>query len=281
MLISQEILSTSFQDVSFFSYALLAQQEQYEYDVGLQGPRGPQGGRGRRGKYGMMGPIGATGLTGAIGVIGATGATGATGVKGATGLTGVGCTGATGLTGLTGSTGAMGLTGATGSTGLTGATGPIGATGLTGAAGLVGATGATGATFVNANYAYIYDTTSATITSSSSVLFNSNGQLSGIAHTASSASITIATAGVYFVSYTLQLSTLNLVADVFQIFVNGVGNVSTISHAALGDSKNVWSGILSFNAGDVVTLRNITGSTIMTTSYSSGPSAIIILSQLA
>jgi hypothetical protein len=238
---------------------------------GLGGPRGAQGPRGARGVPGEQGLVGATGATGATGLsitgaagatgatglsitgpVGPTGATGSTGSTGATGPTGdTGATGPTGDTGATGPTGDTGPTGATGATGATGSTGATGPTGATGAAGADGATGATGTGGILA-FGYIYNLTAQTVAVEASVVFDSNGPLSGVTHTAGTDTITVVSAGTYSITFSVSGTEPNQ----FALFINGAPNTSTVYGSGAGTQQNTGQAILVLGAGDIITLVN-------------------------
>lgn len=148
-------------------------------------------------------PCGITGPTGPTGAQGPTGATGPIGSQGIQGLRGA--TGATGTTGATGPQGAQGLRGATGPTGPTGATGATGATG-------VAALGAYG-TFAS--------TTPRVIALGGTIPLDANlSTASDLSFTPGSSSVTVLTAGVYQVVYSVR-STLGL-GSAISLLVNGI-----------------------------------------------------------
>lgn len=173
---------------------------------------------------------------------GATGATGATGGIGATGATGgIGATGAAGATGANGPTGATGVAGATGPTGANGATGPTGATGIT------------------------FTTTSGFADNTSSASINvavggtpvplPNDQIlpAGISVDATNTIFTIANAGTYRISYTVNLSAALAVGT--RLLINGSPNTSTTVPATLTLSGFSNEVILVVTAGTTVTLQ--------------------------
>jgi hypothetical protein len=137
--------------------------------------------------------------------------------------------------------------------GATGPTGPAGATGTTGATGPIGPTGATGAGSSFA-YGYIYNLTAQTIGVEASVPFDSTGPVSGVTHTAGSASIVVVNAGTYAVNFSVS----GTQANQFAIFVNGVAQTSTIYGAGAINIQNTGQSILVLPAGATLTLVNHT-----------------------
>jgi len=162
---------------------------------------------------GATGPAGATGVPGSSGSVGATGASGTPGAAGDTGPSGP-----RGETGKPGVTGPSGATGPRGATGACGATGPVGASGTRGATGVAGPTGATGPAGVDAallHYGAFHDTSTQTLSGANTAAimsFNqntpsgSNGVVSDGVSVVSGTRITMATAGVYTVQVTVQLT---------------------------------------------------------------------------
>ena len=205
---------------------------------GIPGPTGPRGATGPQGPTGPTGADGldgATGATGAQGVTGATGSTGPTGDVGATGPTGAqgitGATGATGATGLSGATGPQGLIGPTGSQGDTGPTGPQGLS-ITGPTGATGATGAPGAGGAQGYYGSFYDTTDqqlAVINQEQIVRMNSTAGSFGVS-VQNGTDIAIANAGVYSLTFSLQVT--NLANSVEQVTVWLKNNGTTYPDSA-------------------------------------------------
>jgi hypothetical protein len=255
--------------------------------LGITGPTGATGATGPSGCPAETGPTGATGTTGATGAPGPTGATGLPGVNAGTGATGAtgatGTTGATGPTGETGATGATGDTGPTGTTGDTGPLGPTGNTGVTGATGNTGATGATGATGIRiVEYSYVYNLAAQVVAVGGSVLFDSNGPLSlGITHTAGTAAVVLASAGIYRFTFTVS----GTAANQFTLFVNGIADTSTTYGTGVGNTPNVGQAIITVPAAAAITLRNFTSAgaiTLPTTLGGTEPNvnASLIIEQL-
>jgi len=215
--------------------------------------QGPTGATGPVGPTGATGSVGATGDIGPQGLQGITGTTGATGPAGATGS--VGATGATGPTGATGATGGTGATGADGVQGLPGVTGPTGDAGPTGATGPTGPTGATGAGLSDFGYVYELATIAdATVVGGADFVLSNNGPLSGITHTPGTTTITVATAGIYEVTYSTSITAG--IGAALAVAVNGAVDASTNINvlAAVGGIEG--KALLTLAAGDVVTLRN-------------------------
>ncbi|MFN7932800.1 MAG: hypothetical protein U0R19_05700 [Bryobacteraceae bacterium] len=233
--------------------------------TGPAGPAGPTGPTGAAGPAGSAGSVGPAGSTGAQGQQGTPGPTGATGVAGATGPAGAsgpaGPTGPTGTAGAAGVTGPTGFTGSTGPTGATGATGAIGfgvpgATGPTGVTGPTGATGAAGAGGLSA-YGGVFDLAtiaSATVVGGTDVPFSNNGALSGVSHSAGGTTVTVPTAGVYEVSYSISITAG--IGSAIAIAVNGSVDSSSSVPALVAVGNISGQVMLTLAAGDVITMRN-------------------------
>lgn len=245
--------------------------------TGPTGPTGPRGGQGPRGITGARGcpgntgPIGPKGDRGPTGIQGATGPTGARGVTGATGLTGAsGVTGATGPTGANGVTGPTGPMGNTGANGITGPTGPTGATGATGPAGVAGERGES----VNALIPF-FDGFShggmQVINDGENVIFDRDFYRFDYysMNSDDKQSLTILKDGAYKVSFgmNIQLTPGTSTSASYTIFVNEMifancvfGETSTSE----ADSDTMFlhgEAVLNILAGQIVTLRNTSGST--------------------
>ncbi|HDV8369768.1 TPA: collagen-like protein, partial [Bacillus cereus] len=228
------------------------------------------------------GPTGSTGATGATGSTGATGATGSTGATGATGITGAtGPTGATGATGATGSTGVTGPTGATGSTGPTGTTGSTGPTGATGATGSTGSTGATG-TSITATYAFANNTSGTAI---SVVLGGTNVPLPnnqnigpGITVSGGNTVFTVANAGNYYISYTINITASLLVSS--RITINGGALAGTINSPAVATTSFSATIITTLAAGDAISLQ-LFGLLAVATLSTTTPGAVLTIIRLS
>jgi hypothetical protein len=243
--------------------------------AGVAGPFGLAGAAGARGVQGLQGDTGTTGSPGATGsstvspgATGTTGAPGATGSPGATGTTGppgpLGTTGADGTSGPTGSTGSAGVTGSQGATGPPGPQGTTGVAGPTGPAGSTGPVGATGPTGSNglSQYAYVYNDVAQTVAVEADINFNSNGVMtSGITHLAGipgDAGIALLNAGDYKVTFSVSGTELSQMA----LYVNTVGPSiatlvpGTVYGAGAGTDQNTGQMIVTFAAGDVLTVRN-------------------------
>jgi hypothetical protein len=211
--------------------------------------RGPKGARGLKGKTGVAGSKGAPGAQGIQGAKGnkgdAGGPMGPSGSRGPTGTAGqIGPTGVKGTTGTQGVRGVTGLGGTNGSRGTTGSRGP------TGTAGSAGTSGVT-------QYAYIYNTSVETVGVESDVIFDSNGLLtSGFTHTASTAAVTVVSAGVYKVTFSVS----GTETSQFGLFVNGTLVPGTIYGSGAGTQQNDGQAIFSIAAGGLLTLRNHTSS---------------------
>ncbi|MEQ3591696.1 hypothetical protein ABM560_08015 [Bacillus albus] len=226
-----------------------------------------------------LGPTGPTGATGATGPTGSTGITGATGPTGATGITGAtGVTGPTGATGITGATGPTGATGATGPTGATGVTGPTGATGATGSTGPTGITG----TSITATYAFANNTSGTAI----SVLLGGtnvplpNNQNIGPGSTVSGGNtvFTVANAGNYYISYSINITASLLVSS--RITINGAPLAGTINSPALATTSFSATIITTLAAGDAISLQ-LFGLLAVATLSTTTPGAVLTIIRLS
>ena len=253
--------------------------------TGITGPTGAAGCQGESGVTGAMGVTGPTGPTGATGANGLNGLNGATGPTGATGAGGVGSVGPTGATGPTGADGAVGPTGAQGETGPVGPTGTTGTDGSTGATGPTGATGATGSTgatgVLNAAYGFVYNTSAQTVAAASTVTFDTNGPLFDMSHTAGTDTITINTAGTYYISWMVAGTTANQ----FTLLVGGSPAPGGITGTGVGNTQNTGSALVIAGVGSTITLRNNSGGPIILATSLGGPAgnnnASIAIDQVA
>ena len=110
-------------------------------------------------------------------------------------------------------------------------------------------------------YGYVYALTqAATVAIEGDVLFDSNGPLSGVTHTAGSASIQVVSAGTYAITFSVSGTEPNQ----FALTVNGVPNPSTIYGSGAGTQQNTGFTILTLGAGDTLTLRNHTSAAAVT-----------------
>ena len=132
-----------------------------------------------------------------------------------------------------------------------GAAGARGATGLTGPAGPAGPL---------SDYAYIYNHAPESVASEADVTFDSNGAVSGFAHTAGTASISVVTTG----HYRIDFSASGTEVSQFAVFVNGVVVPGSDYGSGAGTQQNNGSLILSLAAGNTVTLRNHTSPSAVT-----------------
>ncbi len=240
--------------------------------TGMAGPRGTRGARGVAGANGTAGARGATGAGGATGAVGATGAAGAKGDAGATGATGArGDTGPAGPSnGVTGPTGPPGPVGAAGARGDTGDAGPQGAAGARGDTGDTGPTGAggTNGTDAPADYASVYEDTPVIVPIGDSVPFdNASFVTGGVLFNPGSSNVTILTAGIYDVRFSVTATQ----PSQFAVQINGAvipaGTFGSVSGATYGGELT-----LSLTAGDVVSLENVSASAIALDSTAGGPS---------
>ncbi|MBG9937001.1 BclA C-terminal domain-containing protein [Bacillus tropicus] len=255
------------------------------------GPTGPTGSTGPMGSTGATGVTGPTGSTGATGVTGPTGSTGATGITGATGATGP--TGVTGVTGVTGPTGATGVTGSTGVTGVTGVTGPTGATGVTGSTGVTGVTGVTGptgatgptgvtGTSITATYAFANNTSGTAISvllGGTNVPLPNNQNIGpGITVSGGNTVFTVANAGNYYISYSINITASLLVSS--RITINGAPLAGTINSPAVATTSFSATIITTLAAGDAISLQ-LFGLLAVATLSTTTPGAVLTIIRLS
>jgi hypothetical protein len=177
-------------------------------------------------------PTGNTGSTGATGATGPTGATGATGPTGPQGIPGIATN--------TGATGTTGATGATGATGFTGPTGPM----------------AAGSQYVG-NF---FDTTTQTVIGANidTILTINTTSLSLGISIVSNSRITFQNAGIYEISYSIQLDKPSSSASVVDIWAlkNGTAIPQSASQVVLSgaDAEQFpfCAYLLNLNAGDYI-----------------------------
>ena len=187
-------------------------------------------------------PSGVTGPTGPTGPTGATGADGAIGPAGPTGPTG-----ADGVPGPAGPTGPTGADGAPGAAGATGATGPAGATGPTGPAGAS----------VTADSAYAANTSGTTVGvilgGTPVPLPNSQVLPAGITPNAANTIFTVATPGLYRISYTIN-TTATLGAG-SRLIINGTPNMASTLTPGLSTSRFANEILVNLPANSTVSLE--------------------------
>ncbi|KAB2475575.1 BclA C-terminal domain-containing protein [Bacillus cereus] len=198
-----------------------------------------------------------------------------------------GPTGATGITGATGSTGATGVTGdtgATGATGITGATGPTGATGVTGDTGATGATGPTGATgtSITATYAFANNTSGTAISvllGGTNVPLPNNQNIGpGITVSGGNTVFTVANAGNYYISYTINITASLLVSS--RITINGAPLAGTINSPALATTSFSATIITTLAAGSAISLQ-LFGLLAVATLSTTTPGAVLTIIRLS
>lgn len=188
---------------------------------------------GANGEVGATGSVGPQGLQGVQGEVGAPGEAGATGPEGPAGIPGP-----SGEAGQQGAPGAAGPQGLVGTPGATGATGPAGSSGLS-------------------QYAYIYNLGEEAVPLEADVTFDSNGVLTpGITHALGAAGVTLTTAGVYEVTFSVSGTEPSQMA----LFVNGTLVPGAIYGSGAGTQQNTGQAIFIAPAGAVLTIRNHTSS---------------------
>jgi|GEM_PF-404911 len=103
-------------------------------------------------------------------------------------------------------------------------------------------------------YGYIYNTNNQTVPVDAAVAFSNNGALHGISHDANTDTITIETAGIYAVWYTVT----GLEPNQFTLYQNGNPVPGSIYGAREANSSYTGIVIVNASAGDQITLRNHT-----------------------
>ncbi|KPU44151.1 collagen triple helix repeat (20 copies) [Oxobacter pfennigii] len=172
----------------------------------------------------------------------------------------IGPTGCTGDMGPKGETGPTGPSGATGATGATGEMGPPGGRGPKGERGERGPTGAPGSKILA--YGYIYNLTPIThaaIEGNGDIPLNGNGPLMGVSHIEGDTIVNIHSSGSYQIHYCVN-------ADVgfgtsLALTVNGTVVPST--RIPMGFTCAWGIAILNLMAGDAITLRNDSSSSMV------------------
>ncbi|WP_141548509.1 collagen-like protein, partial [Bacillus wiedmannii] len=189
-----------------------------------------------------------------------------------------GITGSTGATGITGPPGATGITGPTGSTGITGATGPTGATGITGSTGPTGITG----TSITATYAFANNTSGTAISvllGGTNVPLPNNQNIGpGITVSGGSTVFTVANAGNYYISYTINITASLLVSS--RITINGAPLAGTINSPALATTSFSATIITTLAAGDAISLQ-LFGLLAVATLSTTTPGAVLTIIRLS
>ena len=205
--------------------------------------------------------------------------------------------GATGTTGDTGPTGPTGVTGGTGPTGATGETGPTGATGETGPTGPTGASGATGATGATggglAAYGGLYNSATQTptlTTANTFVPLELNTALPLLNTTDSTNSITVTEAGVYEISYNIDLTAtaeLTFSAEARQNTTAITPTITTVTATVTttgGGTFNATlttSALVNLSASDVIDLAlTTTGTPSGTTTVQANGSCILVVKKV-
>ena len=188
-------------------------------------------------------------------------------------LRGPGPTGPQGSTGSQGPIGSKGFTGPTGATGSTGFTGPTGPTGPTGFTGPTGPT----APGVNVYGSFYSDVTQSVGTTGNTVIWKYNQTLysqgigvTGGATAGDATQITVEKAGVYEISYSVQLDKIDGGTDLVYIWAlkNGInvpesaGEVSLVSNT--GEAIQFVSYIFDLSANDYIefAFRSNTSATV-------------------
>jgi BclA C-terminal domain len=103
-------------------------------------------------------------------------------------------------------------------------------------------------------YAYIYDTSGATVAPNTNISFNADGPTSvGISHTPGSSQIVLVAAGTYKVSFSVSADVINEIS----VFVNGAAIPGSIFSSGGSLRANVGQIIMVAAGGDILTIRNL------------------------
>lgn len=188
------------------------------------------------------------------------GPTGPTGPQGPTGDPG-GPTGPTGPTGPEGPMGIAGPQGVQGETGITGSTGPTGPTGSAGAAGPAGAAGVN--TTATSSFAYASGTTLTAVAAGTPIPLPLSQILpSGITVDGTNTTFTVANAGLYRISYTVNTTAELLLST--QVTINGTANAGSIVAPILSLSNYSNEILVNLAAASTVQLQ-VAGSAVSLT----------------
>jgi hypothetical protein len=240
---------------------------------GTQGPAGATGPIGPAGPQGPAGPEGPIGATGAMGIQGLTGSAGPQGLAGPAGPQGpagpegpIGETGATGATGTPGPTGIQGLQGPVGPQGLQGFQGfqgADGAPGSVGPAGPIGPVGPTGPQGPAGGGVSAYLSRSANTAPTLDVVFAGTAVPmesplvpdTGIVPDVSNSVFTVASAGVYRITYEIRLSTPVFIGS--RVLVDGAFQQAGLGFGgvAAGDDDLHASSLVTLAAGATVQVQ--------------------------
>ncbi|MCC2350430.1 BclA C-terminal domain-containing protein, partial [Bacillus pacificus] len=180
--------------------------------------------------------------------------------------------------------GVTGITGPTGATGITGATGPTGPTGPTGATGSTGSTGPTGitGTSITATYAFANNTSGSAISvllGGTNVPLPNNQNIGpGITVSGGNTVFTVANAGNYYISYTINITASLLVSS--RITINGAPLAGTINSPALATTSFSATIITTLAAGDAISLQ-LFGLLAVATLSTTTPGAVLTIIRLS
>ncbi|HDR3399518.1 TPA: hypothetical protein QCN43_001510, partial [Bacillus anthracis] len=171
-----------------------------------------------------------------------------------------------------------GVTGPTGATGITGATGPTGATGITGATGPTGVTG----TSITATYAFANNTSGTAISvllGGTNVPLPNNQNIGpGITVSGGNTVFTVANAGNYYISYTINITASLLVSS--RITINGAPLAGTINSPAVATTSFSATIITTLAAGSAISLQ-LFGLLAVATLSTTTPGAVLTIIRLS
>ncbi|PGY95955.1 BclA C-terminal domain-containing protein, partial [Bacillus cereus] len=165
-----------------------------------------------------------------------------------------------------------------GITGATGSTGPTGATGITGATGSTGATG----TSITATYAFANNTSGTAISvllGGTNVTLPNNQNIGpGITVSGGNTVFTVANAGNYYISYSINITASLLVSS--RITINGAPLAGTINSPAVATTSFSATIITTLAAGDAISLQ-LFGLLAVATLSTTTPGAVLTIIRLS
>jgi hypothetical protein len=106
-------------------------------------------------------------------------------------------------------------------------------------------------------FGYVYELATvadATVLGNADVPFSNNGPLSGVTHTAGTATVTVPTTGTYQINYSVNITVG--VGSAIALAVTGTVDASTNIPALVAVGEVSGTAMLTLAAGDVLTLRN-------------------------
>jgi len=115
------------------------------------------------------------------------------------------------------------------------------------------------------------------VTGGADVPFSNNGPLTGVNHTAGTTTVTVPTTGNYAIHYSVSITAG--VGAAMAIAINGTVDASTSVPFLVATGNVASSALLTLTAGDVLTLRNNSG-TAFTITLAPDVGASLVLERL-